>query len=217
MKAKKFRIILLALACLCFMASCGADNDEPSYTEKAPASDSSDNKGQGDALPEDITVTLIGDSVVLGGVAAVKEAALGIDIRARTDRKLSGAGLDLLKQEETDGNLGRIVVLALGTNFVTKDDIDNAMAVIGSERQVVFVNAYRGDSDYITEVNAAITEAAQAYPANFTIADWYGYVTSHPEIKLASDKCHLTKSSAADYAAVIKAGVGEAISKLKGK
>jgi hypothetical protein len=161
-------------------------------------------------------VTLIGDSVVLGGVDAVKDAVPGIDIRARNDRQLAGPGLDMLKQEEADGELGQVVVLALGTNFVTGDDIGKAMDIIGSDRQVVFVNAYRGNADYIGEVNEAISEAAEAHPSNFTIADWYGYVTSHPDIKLASDDCHLTKSSAGDYATVIKSGVDSAAAKLTG-
>jgi hypothetical protein len=170
------------------------------------------------STPQDTapTVTLIGDSVVLGGVNEVKAAVPGIDIRARTDRGLSGAGLDLLKEEAAGGKLGDIVVLALGTNSVKKDDIAKAMDVIGAERQVVFVNAYRGTSNYIKDTNEAIDDAATDYAGRFTVADWYGYVTSHPDIKLAADDCHLTKSSAADYAGVIKAGVDTAAAKLKG-
>jgi hypothetical protein len=174
---------------------------------------------QSDAPPAgaDIRVTLIGDSVVLGGVDAVKAAVPGVEIRARNDRKLAGCGLDMLKKEAADGELGQIVVLALGTNFVTVDDIDKAMAVIGNDRQVVFVNAYRGGAGYIDEVNKAISEAAGSHSSNFTIADWHGYVASHPNIKLAPDNCHLTKSSAEDYANVIKTGVDSAAAKLTGR
>jgi hypothetical protein len=187
-------------------------------TAERDASDSAIDTGQSSAPSAGgaIRVTLIGDSVVLGGVDAVKNAVPEIDIRARNDRQLAGPGLDMLKQEEADGELGQIVVLALGTNFVTVDDIDSAMKIIGPDRQVVFVNAYRGAAGYIGEVNDAIAKAAEANASNFTIADWYGYVTSHPDIKLASDDCHLTKSSAEDYANVIKAGVDSAAAKLAG-
>jgi hypothetical protein len=161
----------------------------------------------------DLKITLIGDSVVLGGVDAMKEALPGIDIRAKNSRKLSGQGLDTLKQEKKDGKLGDIVILALGTNNITKDDITKAMDVIGKEKQVVFVNAYRGGSDYIKDVNAAIDSAADKY-SNFTIADWYGHVSSNKDIKLAADQCHLTSSSAKDYAEVVKAAAKKAAAKM---
>jgi hypothetical protein len=241
-KITKFCAILLALLCALSASACspgdgaedvsaeGSDAAGPgpvaeseatvgladeNVDDTPAASPGMEQTGQSPPPSADTTVTLIGDSVVLGGVDAVKEAVPGIDIRARNDRQLAGPGLDTLRQEEADGELGQIVVLALGTNFVTRGDIDEAMQVIGPERQVVFVNAYRGRADYIEEVNEAISEAAADNASNFTIADWYGYVSSHPDTKLASDDCHLTKSSAADYAKVIRAGVDSAAAKLR--
>jgi hypothetical protein len=217
--------VILVSVFMCLASACaqggGAAPASGSVTDVAApgdASESAADAGQAPAPPADgdIRVTLIGDSVVLGGVDAVENAIPDIDIRARNDRQLAGPGLDMLRKEAADGALGQIVALALGTNFVTKDDIDKAMEIIGPDRQVVFVNAYRGNADYIGEVNEAISEVAAANPSNFTIADWYGYVTAHPGVKLASDDCHLTKSSAEDYANVIRGGVDIAAAKLAG-
>jgi hypothetical protein len=128
----------------------------------------------------------------------------------RTDRDLAGPGIELLKEENEAGKLGDIVVLALGTSNLTKANIDAAVEVIGEGRQIVFVNAYRGGAPYIGDVNAAIDEAAAERPDAFTVADWYGYVEAHPDLELAEDNCHLTESSASDYAALIKLAVDEA-------
>ena len=226
---KKAFMVLPAFLFALLITACGgnpaADDKALEPADSKPGPSSAVPKGASDAdeiedaesttYIGDIKVTLIGDSVVLGGVDAVKEAVTGIDIRARNDRQLAGPGLDLLKKEKDEGKLGDIVVLALGTSNLTKDDIENAMEVIGPERQVVLVTAYRGNSDYINKVNNAIEEAAKNYPSNFNIADWYGYIISHPDIKLASDNCHLTKSSAKDYAEVIKSGVEAAASRLQ--
>ncbi|MDR1134532.1 MAG: hypothetical protein LBL05_10240 [Synergistaceae bacterium] len=229
--------LILALVCVCFASACSQGNGGGSASESATSgsaagvtaggvsSETATAAGQSTAptdsgqsaappAPGDIRVTLIGDSVVLGAVDAVKAAVPGVDIRARNDRKLAGPGLNMLKREAAGGELGQIVALALGTNFVTRGDIDRAMEVIGPNRQVVFVNAYRANAGYINEVNKTISEAAEAHSSNFTIADWHGYVVSHPGTKLASDGCHLTKSSAVDYAKVIKAGVDRAAAKV---
>ncbi|MDR1291891.1 MAG: hypothetical protein LBJ91_00640 [Clostridiales Family XIII bacterium] len=233
-------VLILALVCVCLSSACSqgdggaASGPAAGVIDSGPAvgvtasgsaagvasggasSGNAAGTGQSAALPADgdVRVTLIGDSVVLGGVDAVKRAIPGVDIRARNDRKLDGPGLDMLRREAAGDELGQVVALALGTNFVTKDDIDEAMEIIGPGRQMVFVNAYRAGAAYIDEVNEAISEAAAAHPSNFTIADWYGYVVSHPDVKLASDDCHLTKSSAEDYANVIRAGVDSAVAKL---
>jgi len=214
--------VLLLAACGSGASADGIATNETTGETGAPPAEANGTGGAAQAEAgstvvnlEDFRVTLIGDSVVLIAVDAVGEAIPGIDIRARNDRQLAGAGLDLLKEEEAGGKLGDIVVLALGTNFLTLDDISAAMEVIGPDRQVVFVNAYRGNEDYILEVNAAIDEAAKKYPSNFIVADWYGFVTSHPDIELATDDCHLTESSALDYATVIKAAVIQAATRIK--
>lgn len=158
-------------------------------------------------------VTLIGDSVPLGAVSELKADLPGITLLVDTDRTLSGAGLTTLKQESKQGKLGDIVVLALGTNYLVASDIDQAMKVIGSQKQVVFVNCYRNNLPYVPEVNATIAAAAKKY-ANFTVCDWYGYVKSHPDLQLADDNCHLTASSAQAYADLIKQSVDSVRAKV---
>jgi hypothetical protein len=189
-----------------------ADQSEPGQApaENAPAQGQDAGGQSGGAPGAEPSISLIGDSVPLGAVTQIEEALPGIDLLVRTDRDLAGPGIELLKQENAEGKLGDIVVLALGTSDLTRENIENAIEVIGPDKQIVFVNAYRGGASYIKEVNAAIAEAAAAHESNFTVADWYGYVESHPDIELAEDNCHLTESSAPDYAGVIKVGVDEA-------
>jgi predicted small secreted protein len=220
-------VVLIVMLFAVVLASCGQTGGGTD-TETAPPADpvtgseaDSPDTDAPDADAPDTSVsstgedvTLIGDSVVLGAVDQIEELFPDIEMLARTDRGLSGEGLELLKQEEAGGKLKDIVVLSLGTNSLEKNDIDNALAVIGTDRQIVFVNAYRGGAEeFIEEINKIIQDAADEHPDTFTVADWYGYVTSHPDIKLAGDKCHLTESSAADYAELIKTGVDEARAK----
>ncbi|MDR0519163.1 MAG: hypothetical protein LBG82_03820 [Clostridiales Family XIII bacterium] len=194
--------------------SAGMDQDAEADSATSGAAANDDAQGQGGGA-ESLSVSLVGDSVPLGAVMQIKEALPDVEMLVRTDRDLAGPGIELLKQEDAAGKLGDIVVLALGTSNLTARDIENALAVIGADRQCVFVNAYRGGASYIEKVNAAIYEVAAAHADSFTVADWYGYVKAHPDIKLAEDDCHLTESSAAYYAAVIKAGVDEAVGKAK--
>jgi hypothetical protein len=193
----------------------------PAEEASAAAQDSGAQSAETPGAPKtpgaEFSVSLIGDSVPLGAVPQIEEALPGIDLLVRTDRDLAGPGIELLKQENAEGKLGDIVVLALGTSDLARENIENAIEVIGPDRQIVFVNAYRGGASYIKEVNAAIAEAAAAHEDSFTVADWYGYVEAHPDIELAEDNCHLTESSAVDYAAVIKAGVDEATEKANAK
>ncbi|MDR1495537.1 MAG: hypothetical protein LBS67_01265 [Clostridiales Family XIII bacterium] len=237
--AKTFSVIcavcaLLALASVLSSCAQPSDNgngsegaaDETVVTEEGadPAPDattSEEGETSGAATDEgvpapsgepdaDASVSLIGDSVPLGAVPQIEEALPGAEMLVRTDRDLAGPGIELLKEENEAGKLGDIVVLALGTSNLTKANIDAAVEVIGEGRQIVFVNAYRGGAPYIEGVNAAIDEAAAERPDSFTVADWYGYVEAHPDLELAEDNCHLTESSAKDYAALIKSAVDEA-------
>jgi hypothetical protein len=219
----KARYVTLVTCLLCAFAlvlsSCA---QQPSGGEGGGgaadvAADAPAETAPADVSAADDSVSLVGDSVPLGAVPQLEAALPGVEMLVRTDRDLAGPGIELLKQEEAEGKLGGIVVLALGTSNLTKEDIDNAIGVIGKARQIVFVNAYRGGASYIEGVNAAIDEAAAEHPDSFTVADWYGYVESHPDLELAEDNCHLTESSAADYAALIKAAVDEAKAKSGGK
>jgi len=212
LKRKTTLLVALLLIITLLFSSCSSSDDEDiEFTDPVITDETENSDVPSQASADD--VTLIGDSVVLGAVDAVKAAIPGIDILARTDRELSGPGLDLLKQEAADGQLRDIVVLALGTNNLSEDDLNKALGVIGTDHQVVFVNAYRRGASYVETVNETIDKVAAANESHFTVADWYGYVTSHKDIKLAADGCHLTPTSAEDYADVIKAGVDEARAK----
>jgi hypothetical protein len=223
---KKKIILSIVLGILIFAAiftACGQSGGTDDKGDKIasdaavqPADDPDADAQATEAASTGEDVTLIGDSVVLGAVDQIEELLPDIEMLARTDRGLSGEGLDLLKEEEADGKLKDIVVLSLGTNSLEKEDIDNALSVIGTERQIVFVNAYRGGAEkYIEQINKIIQDAADAHPDTFTVVDWYGYVTDNPDIGLAGDKCHLTESSAKDYADLIVKGIDEARAKVR--
>jgi hypothetical protein len=224
MKKMKPIAVLLALCCslalLSPLVACGGASapEAPSETATAEGERSLDNPADtvdtSNVNLTDYKITLLGDSVILGGIDEAQDAIPGINILARTDRQLADEGIKVLKEEEANGTLGDIVVLAVGTSFVARDDIDNAMKVIGTDRQVVFVTAHRGAEQYIEGVNTAIQGAAEAYSANAVVADWHAYVLAHPDIKLAADDCHLTKTSAVEYANVIKDGVLVAAARL---
>ena len=67
----------------------------------------------------------IGDSVMLG--AADRLARTGFEVDARGCRQMS-AGLDLVAQRRRSGTLPRVVIVALGTNWViTRADVRRAL------------------------------------------------------------------------------------------
>jgi lysophospholipase L1-like esterase len=140
---------------------------------------------KGDEEPAPM-VAVIGDSLTVGaqlGNFGVNDDWTIDAVTGRTTEQGVGAAeeLDIAGYDQ--------IVVALGTNdyedsaaeYATQ--IDDMMAVLGSEVPVTWVNVDAGTpklAGAADGVNAALDAAADRYP-NLTIADWSSYIASRDD------------------------------------
>jgi hypothetical protein len=129
----------------------------------------------------------IGDSVMLG--AADRLARTGFEVDARGCRQMS-AGLDLVAQRRRSGALPRVVIVALGTNWViTRADVRRALGIVGPRRLLVLVTPRElgGGSSSDAEV---VRTAGRLHPRRIAVADWIRISAGHRSW-FAGDGIHL--------------------------
>jgi hypothetical protein len=129
----------------------------------------------------------IGDSVMLG--AADRLARAGFEVDARGCRQMA-AGLEMLRARRHAGTLPRVVVVALGTNWViTHHDIRRALAIAGPRRLLVLVTPRElgGGSGSDARVER---EAGRRHPRRIAVADWVRFSAGHGSW-FAGDGIHL--------------------------
>ena len=124
-------------------------------------------------------VLAIGDSVMLGAVAQLRGAIRGIEVNAAIGRPF-GTGIAILQQREKEGLLPGTVVIGLGDNgWITSQQVDQAMQVLGTATTVVFVNLKEPRSWELHD-NAVLAQAALRY-SNVSVVDWHDAGDRHPE------------------------------------
>jgi peptidoglycan/LPS O-acetylase OafA/YrhL len=147
-------------------------------------------------------VLAIGDSVMLGAVSQLRGAIRGIEVDAAIGRPF-GTGIAILQQREKEGLLPGTVVIGLGDNgWITSQQVDQAMQVLGSTTKVVFVNLKEPRS-WESHDNAVLAQAALRYP-NVSVADWHDAGDRHPEY-FWDDGIHLRPAGAQAYAQLVAA------------
>ena len=111
-------------------------------------------------------VTAIGDSVMLDAEPDLVADIPGIDVEAAVSRQWY-EGVDLAQQLKSEGRLGAIVVIDLGTNGpVTPEMFTQMMDVLAGASRVVFVTVHL--PSYYTwskSVNATLAEVRAPLPA----------------------------------------------------
>ena len=149
-------------------------------------------------------VLAIGDSVMLGAVAQLRGAIRGIEVNAAIGRPF-GTGIAILQQRQKEGLLPGTVVIGLGDNgWITSQQIDQAMQVLGTATTVVFVNLKEPRS-WESHDNAVLAQAALRYP-NVSVVDWHDAGDRHPEY-FWDDGIHLRPSGAQAYAQLVAAAL----------
>ena len=154
------------------------------------------------------TVTMVGDSVMLGALPAIQEAMPGCVVDAMTNRQIwdANAVLDTL---EANGQLGSTVVLALGTNGYF--DYEQGQAVIdrlGPEREIYWITAY-GVNLWWQELSNEPIRAIAAANKNVYLIEWDVYAPGH-EDWFYSDGIHLVEAGQQAYAEMIAEALGVA-------
>jgi hypothetical protein len=123
---------------------------------------------------------MIGDSVMISAASALR-ARLAPDtvIDARQGRQFLDA-LSVARGMRAKGELGGVVVLALGNNGpVTARDVDRVMTELGDVKRVLIVTTRVG-REWQDEVNDVLRTAATQYPVA-TLVDWWTASADHPE------------------------------------
>ena len=154
------------------------------------------------------SVTMVGDSVMLGALPALQTAMPGCVVDAMTNRQVWDA-IGVLNDLDANGQLGSTVIIGLGTNGYF--DQSQGQAVIdrlGPERQIYWVTAYGINLWWQELSNEPIRAIAAANP-NVTLIEWDAYAPGH-EDWFYSDGIHLVDPGQQAYASMIAEAIGAA-------
>lgn len=131
-------------------------------------------------------ITVIGDSVTLASVDAIKKGLPGVVIDAKTSRFMHEIS-KVMTELDAEGKLRSYIVVALGTNGLVSDQDIDKIAKIAGDRTVVLVTAH-GERSWIGPGNKVVAASAKRVP-NVFVADWDKVISQHPD-ELARDGIH---------------------------
>ncbi|PEL74025.1 acetyltransferase [Bacillus wiedmannii] len=153
-----------------------------------------------------LTVTAIGDSVMIDITPYLKNTFPDIRIDAQIGRQLSKA-IPVVEQLKNEGNLGNNVIIGLGTNGAfTTEQLVSLIKLIGNERKIIFINT-RVPRPWESIVNERLKATVTKYP-NVTLVDWYAASAGKKDY-FAPDGVHLTNVGAEAYAALVAKAVNQ--------
>lgn len=144
------------------------------------------------------TITVVGDSVMLGASPALQELLPDSIIDAKESRQLTDC-IPIVQQLNSHGQLGDIVILEAGTNgpFKTEDG-QKLLDYLGPNRTIYWVNTYGKHLSWQQQVNTEIRDLAGQY-SNLHIIDWASIAPHHPEW-FYHDGIHLNSDGQKAYA-----------------
>ena len=150
---------------------------------------------------ENGTVSVLGDSVVLGARNAITDAIPGAKVDAEISR-MPGAFTGRVKKLNRRDKLANVVVIHPATNGVlTEEILRNTLDPLADYQRVVVVNASVPRS-WEKPNNSIIDDVITDYP-NVVLADWRKEADGRSEF-FVSDGIHLTGQGARAFADLIK-------------
>ncbi|WP_002150955.1 acyltransferase family protein [Bacillus cereus] len=180
--------------------------DNPAQEAEAPQNQEESKEVNSEQTKNTLTVTAIGDSVMVDITPYLKNAFPDIRIDAQIGRQLSKA-IPVVEQLKNDGNLGNHVIIGLGTNGAfTTEQLVSLINLIGNERKIIFINT-RVPRPWESIVNERLKEITSKYP-NITLVDWHAASAGKKDY-FAPDGVHLTKVGAEAYAALVVKAVNQ--------
>lgn len=173
-------------------------------TQEAPQNQEKSKEVNSEQTKSSLTVTAIGDSVMIDITPYLKNAFPDIRIDAQIGRQLSKA-IPVVEQLKNEGNLGNYVIIGLGTNGAfTTEQLVSLINLIGNEHKIIFINT-RVPRPWESIVNERLKVTTSKYP-NITLVDWYAASAGKRDY-FAPDGVHLTKVGAEAYAALVAKAV----------
>ncbi|MGG3043137.1 acyltransferase family protein [Bacillus anthracis] len=174
--------------------------------QETPQKQGESSEGNSAQPKNSLTVTAIGDSVMIDITPYLKNTFPDIRIDAQIGRQLSKA-IPVVEQLKYEGNLGNYVIIGLGTNGAfTTEQLVSLIKVIGNEPKIIFINT-RVPRPWESIVNERLKVTASEYP-NVTLVDWY-VASAGKQDYFAPDGVHLTKVGAEAYAALVAKAVNQ--------
>ncbi len=152
-------------------------------------------------------VCMIGDSVMLGSTMSLLREMPGSYIDASVSRYV-GDGLEIAKAFNDQGKLGKIVVIALGTNgpiagWGDRYEVQTKALIeyLGPDRQIFWVNVYAPHLKWHTVNNDYINKMAAEHK-NIHVVDWCGLISQHKDW-LVDDGVHPDVEGSKAYAKLV--------------
>lgn len=125
-----------------------------------------------------LTVTAVGDSILLGVSPYLQEKLPQIYIDAKVSRQLYH-GVDIIKELKKDNKLGNNVILVLGTNgYFTESQGQELIDEIGKERKIYWVNCYTQEDIDTDKINSVINDLSKKNN-NLFVIDWSSLVKNN--------------------------------------
>ncbi len=142
-------------------------------------------------------VTVVGDSVTIDAAPALQAIIPGVQVDAEVGMQWE-TGVQVLQQLRSSGQLGAVVVVALGTNGpVSVAQFQQMMSVLQGVSRIVFVTNHA--PDWWEEQNNAMFESEVPHYATARIANWDAAAKANPQW-LYSDGTHMPIGQAGAYA-----------------
>ncbi|MDE7232727.1 MAG: hypothetical protein K2N37_06615, partial [Lachnospiraceae bacterium] len=154
---------------------------------------------------EAMSITMVGDSVMLGAAPSILGILPDCVIDAKVSRQVIQAESVIDSLEKQDA-LRQTVVIGLGTNgtfsTATGQELINRL---GSGRTIYWVTVYGRDLSWQEDSNATIRKLAEENE-NVHIIDWSQAASGHTEW-FCADGIHLSVEGRAAYAGIILGGL----------
>ncbi len=156
-----------------------------------------------------VTVSAIGDSVMLFAVPALQHAyGYQISIDAALSRAWDG-GLETARNERASGVLGDVVFFHLGANGRIRPGLMSQLTKELADRKLILIFTIRVPRRYEGQVNAELRNLAGRAP-NVRIVDWYTYSSGHGEW-FQRDGFHLTAAGVVAYVQLLRAALADIV------
>jgi peptidoglycan/LPS O-acetylase OafA/YrhL len=199
--------VLVAASVACFVAipsvSAVADLDamEQRGTTYVPPTKDAD-----PAIPKRVLdIVLIGDSVSMRAIPYFEATFPNGVIDSAVNRQI-WEGVEVYDYYYAFGEVGNIVVFALGTNSpVIDEQIDELVEAVGLEKSIYLVNT-RSPQNWVTGTNETLARAAERY-ANVHLIDWFS-LSADKDSLFDGDGTHLTEEGAQVYVEMVRQATG---------
>ena len=139
---------------------------------------------------EEISTTIIGDSVLLGNREYIEETIDGTYVNAEGSRLLEKAP-EIIEEIEDEGNLGDIVAIALGTNAVEdpEESLEKIVKDLPKGKKLIFISCYDNRYDQPHRVSQDMKKVSEKYKF-ITYMPWEELAMDHPEFYQGTDGVH---------------------------